>query len=59
MLKNVILVLPKCVICEVTGSDFRHKIGSPSCLTNQEFFSGVQLVRRTMPNAVRVVQLGD
>lgn len=43
---------PKCVICEEARLDYRHRIGSPTCLFNQGFPRGVQPVKRVPFDAV-------
>lgn len=37
---------PRCAICAEAGKEARHRMGSPRCLANQGFPSGVQLVRK-------------
>lgn len=52
---------PRCVICEDLGMEFRHRMGTPRCLSNQGFPSGVQPIKRVKSdadggNATRIVE---
>lgn len=45
--------MPRCCICEEDHKDFRYRIGSPRCLNNQGFRSGVQPVKKVLLNKAR------
>lgn len=45
--------MPRCLICEETGKEYRHRLGSPRCLTNHGFPSGVQPVRKASVDKLR------
>lgn len=47
--------LPKCLICEEIGKDFRHRIGTPRCLANQGFPSSPQPIKKIPRNEMRMV----
>lgn len=43
---NCNISMPRCVVCEGLGKDCRHRLGTPKCLENQGFPSGVQQIKR-------------
>lgn len=40
--------MPKCIVCEEGDFDSRHRLGSPRCLANQGFPSGIQPIRKSV-----------
>lgn len=49
--------MPRCLICEESGKESRHRLGSPRCLANHGFPSGVQPIKSTLKNKVRKVSV--
>lgn len=45
--------MPSCAICEEVGKDKRHRIGTPRCLANQGFPSGIQYIGRGSTGKIR------
>jgi len=51
--------MPKCIICEEAKKDFRHRLGSPRCLINHGYPSGVQPIRKATISATRGGRVTD